>query len=218
MIQPRYWLFTCGILLGALAAMMQLAVPLLARNILNQIPHNLNPGFLIAVILLFVFSIVLGAFSGSFLGIFGEDVVYRLRNKLWNKILVLPINYLDQHQSGQIASRLTNDSTQVKDLLANSLPRMITSILQLVGAMLLMLFMDWKMTVIMFIVVPLILFCLLPVFRRSYSVAHQRQNALAALNAKVSEVLIKMRLVKSSDAMATEKASGKKNKCHDFIN
>lgn len=210
MIQPRYWLFTCGILLGALAAMMQLAVPLLARNILNQIPHNLNPGFLIAVILLFVFSIVLGAFSGSFLGIFGEDVVYRLRNKLWNKILVLPINYLDQHQSGQIASRLTNDSTQVKDLLANSLPRMITSILQLVGAMLLMLFMDWKMTVIMFIVVPLILFCLLPVFRRSYSVAHQRQNALAALNAKVSEVLIKMRLVKSSDAMATEKASGKK--------
>lgn len=209
MIRPRYWLFICGILLGALAAMMQLAVPLLARNILNQIPHNLNPGFLIAVILLFVASIVLGAFSGSFLGIFGEDVVLRLRNKLWNKILVLPINYLDQHQSGQIASRLTNDSTQVKDLLANSLPRMITSILQLIGAMLLMLFMDWKMTVIMFIVVPLILFCLLPVFRRSYSVAHQRQNALATLNAKVSEVLTKMRLVRSSDAMTTERISGK---------
>ncbi|ANK61902.1 multidrug ABC transporter permease [Loigolactobacillus backii] len=210
LIQPRYWLFICGILLGAFAAALQLAVPLLARNILNQIPHHLNTGFLIAVILLFVFSIILGAFSGTSLGVFGEDVVYRLRNRLWNKILVLPINYLDQHQSGQIASRLTNDSTQVKDLLANSLPRMITSILQLVGAMLLMLFMDWRMTLIMFVVVPLILFCLLPVFRRSYSVAHKRQNAIASLNAKVSEVLTKMRLVKSSDAMATEKLSGEK--------
>ncbi|ANK60528.1 ABC transporter ATP-binding protein [Loigolactobacillus backii] len=210
LIQPRYWLFICGILLGAFAAALQLAVPLLARNILNQIPHHINTGFLIAVILLFVFSIILGAFSGTSLGVFGEDVVYRLRNRLWNKILVLPINYLDQHQSGQIASRLTNDSTQVKDLLANSLPRMITSILQLVGAMLLMLFMDWRMTLIMFVVVPLILFCLLPVFRRSYSVAHKRQNAIASLNAKVSEVLTKMRLVKSSDAMATEKLSGEK--------
>ncbi|WP_125980378.1 ABC transporter ATP-binding protein [Loigolactobacillus iwatensis] len=210
LIQPRYWLFICGILLGAFAAALQLAVPLLARNILNQIPHHINTGFLIAVILLFVFSIILGAFSGTSLGVFGEDVVYRLRNRLWNKILVLPINYLDQHQSGQIASRLTNDSTQVKDLLANSLPRMITSILQLVGAMLLMLFMDWRMTLIMFVVVPLILFCLLPVFRRSYSVAHKRQNAIASLNAKVSKVLTKMRLVKSSDAMATEKLSGEK--------
>ncbi len=212
-IHPKYWQMVCGLLIGAVAIGLQLAVPAFAREIINDIRH-LDKGLIALVILLFALSTLLGALSGSFLGFFGEDVVYKLREQLWNKILTLPVSYFDETHSGEIASRLTNDTTQVKELLANSLPRMATSLLQLIGAMVLMMIMDFKMTIIMFIVVPLILLCLLPVFRQSYRISHQRQDALAQLNGRVSEVLGEIRLVKSSNGEPQEKRSGKKQMYH----
>lgn len=211
LIKPRYLYLVLGTVLGAIAVGLQLLVPMLAKDLLNHIPRGVNFHLLLMVGILFVFSILLGALSGSFLGIFGEDVVYRLRDRLWSKALSLSIPYLDNHQSGQIASRITNDSMQVKNLLADSLPRMATSLLQLVGALILMLLMDWKMTAIMFITIPLILLILLPIFRLSSAVARKRQDALATLNGNISEVLNNVRLVKSSTAAKVEQTNGSKH-------
>ena len=142
-IHPRYWQ-TLSFFSGVVATAMQL-IPA-RQGIINSIGHSMDVGLIVAVILLFVFSTIIGAFSGSILGFFGEDVVYKLRTTLWDKILTLPVGYFDQTKSGEITSRLVNDSTQVKELLANSVPKTATSILQLVGALVLMLIMDWRMT------------------------------------------------------------------------
>lgn len=135
-------------------------------------------------------------------------MVYKLRTTLWDKILTLPVGYFDQTKSGEITSRLVNDSTQVKELLANSVPKTATSILQLVGALVLMLIMDWRITIIMFIAVPLVLIFLLPIVRQSHKVARARQDALADLNGKAGEMLGEVRLVKSSTAENLERTAG----------
>lgn len=209
-IHPRYWQLLLGFFLGVVATAMQLMVPGIAKGIINSIGHSMDVGLIVAVILLFVFSTIIGAFSGSILGFFGEDVVYKLRTTLWDKILTLPVGYFDQTKSGEITSRLVNDSTQVKELLANSVPKTATSILQLVGALVLMLIMDWRMTIIMFIAVPLVLICLLPIVRQSHKVARARQDALADLNGKAGEMLGEVRLVKSSTAENLERTAGDK--------
>ncbi|MCP9333334.1 MAG: ABC transporter ATP-binding protein [Lentilactobacillus hilgardii] len=207
-IKPKYWQLGVGLLLGMIATGMQLAVPKFAKDLINQLGHHLNTQLVIGVILLFVASALISAFSGAILGFFGENVVYKLRGKLWQKLLVLPVNYYDETKSGEIISRLVNDSTQVKDLLANSLPNMATSLLQLVGAFILMLVMDWKMTVMMFIAVPLVILAILPVANKSRKIAHARQDALADFNGSASEILSEVRLVKSSNAEAVERQSG----------
>lgn len=209
-IHPRYWQLLLGFFLGVVATAMQLMVPGIAKGIINSIGHSMDVGLIVAVILLFVFSTIIGAFSGSILGFFGEDVVYKLRTTLWDKILTLPVGYFDQTKSGEITFRLVNDSTQVKELLANSVPKTATSILQLVGALVLMLIMDWRMTIIMFIAVPLVLICLLPIVRQSHKVARARQDALADLNGKAGEMLGEVRLVKSSTAENLERTAGDK--------
>lgn len=209
-IHPRYWQLLLGFFLGVVATAMQLMVPGIAKGIINSIGHSMDVGLIVAVILLFVFSTIIGAFSGSILGFFGEDVVYKLRTTLWDKILTLPVGYFDQTKSGEITSRLVNDSTQVKELLANLVPKTSTSILQLVGALVLMLIMDWRMTIIMFIAVPLVLICLLPIVRQSHKVARARQDALADLNGKAGEMLGEVRLVKSSTAENLERTAGDK--------
>lgn len=209
-IHTRYWQLLLVFFLGVVATAMQLMVPGIAKGIINSIGHSMDVGLIVAVILLFVFSTIIGAFSGSILGFFGEDVVYKLRTTLWDKILTLPVGYFDQTKSGEITSRLVNDSTQVKELLANSVPKTATSILQLVGALVLMLIMDWRMTIIMFIAVPLVLICLLPIVRQSHKVARARQDALADLNGKAGEMLGEVRLVKSSTAENLERTAGDK--------
>ena len=207
-IKPHYWQLGIGLLLGMVATGMQLAVPNFAKNLINQLGHHLDTTLVIGVIGLFVASALISAVSGAILGFFGEDVVYKLRGQLWQKLLVLPVTYFDETKSGEMTSRLVNDSTQVKDLLANSLPKMVTSLLQLVGAFVLMLIMDWKMTAIMFIAVPLVVLAILPVANQSRKIAHARQDALADFNGSASEVLGEVRLVKSSNAETAERKSG----------
>jgi ATP-binding cassette subfamily B protein AbcA/BmrA len=131
-----------------------------------------------------------------------------MRSQLWGKLLRLPVKYFDDHKSGEIASRLVNDTTQVKNLLANTLPNMLTSLLQLVGALVLMLMMDWKMTLLMFVCVPLVVIVIMPVARLSRKIAFARQDELAAFSGQASEIFGEIRLVKSSTAEATEKKSG----------
>ncbi|UQS81520.1 ABC transporter ATP-binding protein/permease [Bombilactobacillus folatiphilus] len=206
-IKPNYWQLIVGIALGTISILIQLVVPVIVKQLVDMVQKSLAHVDVRLVILgggLFLLSTLIGAVSGSFLGFFGEEVVFKLRLKLWNKLLNVPLGYFDQKQSGEIASRITNDANQVKDLLANSLPKMLTSLLQLVGALLFMLAMDWRLTIVLFIAVPLLVVILLPVFHRSTKIASQRQNLLAQFNGKISEMIGEITLVKSDNAEKLE--------------
>lgn len=207
-IKPHFWQLVVGLILGIIATGSQLIVPKVAQKLVNQLNHTINVKLVIVVVALCVLGAVISAISGAVLGFFGEDVVNKLRRYLWNKILSLPVSYFDETKSGEITSRLVNDTSQVKDMLANSLPNMITSILQLVGALVFMVVMDWKMTLIMFIGVPLVILCIMPVISRSHKIALARQDALAKVNGAVSETLGAVHLVKASTAENAERASG----------
>ncbi|WP_203651462.1 ABC transporter ATP-binding protein [Secundilactobacillus yichangensis] len=207
-IKPHFWQLGVGLLFGLIATGIQLTVPQLAKQLINQLGHAMNFQLMFLVIAAFIGSALISAFSGSILGFFGEDVVSKLRQFLWDKILRLPVGYFDETRSGEISSRLINDTSQVKDLLANSVPNMVTSILQLVGALVLMLVMDWKMTLIMFIAVPLVLALMLPVIKQSHKISIARQDALADFNGQSSEILSDIRLVKSSTAEDVEREDG----------
>ncbi|WP_318530778.1 ABC transporter ATP-binding protein [Lacticaseibacillus songhuajiangensis] len=207
-VKPRYWQLIIGLLLGLISTSFQLIVPQFASGLINQLGKHLNLALGALVIGLFILSAVISAVSGTVLGFFGEDVVAKLRLALWDKLLKLPVSYFDEQKAGEISSRLVNDSTQVKDLLANSFPQMITSILQLVGSLVLMLFMDWRMTAIMFIAVPLMLIIFMPLATRSRKIGFTRQEALATFNGESNEILSEVRLVKSSGAEVHERAAG----------
>ena len=112
----------------------------------------------------------------------------------------LPVKYFDEVKTGEIGSRLVNDTTQVKDLLANTVPQTLTSLLLLVGSIFMMFRMDWQMTVAMVIAVPIATLIIMPLatFGRKFGI--QRQDALAGFSGTASEVLSEIRLVKSSNA------------------
>lgn len=206
--KPAYWQLGLGLGLGVIATGIQLAVPHFAGDLINGFGKSIDKTLLVSVIGMFILSAVISALSGTVLGIFGENVVSRFRNTLWDKLIRLRVAYFDETKAGEMTSRLINDSTQIKDLLANSFPRMITSLLTVVGALTLMVLKDWRMTAIMALAIPLVMLVMLPVMRQSHKVGRDRQNSLADFNGAAGETLSEIRLVKSSNAEPFETEKG----------
>lgn len=206
--KPAYWQLGLGLGLGVIATGIQLAVPHFAGDLINGFGKSIDKTLLVSVIGMFILSAVISALSGTVLGIFGENVVSRLRNTLWDKLIRLRVAYFDETKAGEMTARLINDSTQIKDLLANSFPRMITSLLTVVGALTLMVLKDWRMTAIMALAIPLVMLVMLPVMRQSHKVGRDRQNSLADFNGAAGETLSEIRLVKSSNAEPFETEKG----------
>lgn len=196
-----------GILLGFISMGANLFVPQLAQKLINNF-KSISLTLAILTVVIFIAGLITSALSGLLLGIFGENVVSKLRKQLWQKLLKMPVKYFDDVKTGEISSRLVNDTSQVKDLLASTLPNAMTSLLQFVGALVIMLAMDWRMTLLMFVAVPLVILVMLPVMNQSRKIGRVRQDELAKFASDSTDVLGEVRLVKSSNGEEHELAKG----------
>lgn len=206
-IKPCYSRLIIGVLLGFIGTMANLFVPQLAQRLINNFKY-LKPSLIVLTIAVFIIGLLISSISGLILGIFGEDVVAKLRKEVWKKLLKMPVSYFDNTKTGEISSRLVNDTSQVKELLANTLPNSMTAILQFVGALIIMVSMDWQMTLIMFISIPLIVLAMLPLMQQSRKIGRKRQDELAVFSSDATSVLEEIRLVKSSNGEEKELNNG----------
>ncbi|MGF0014634.1 ABC transporter ATP-binding protein [Limosilactobacillus reuteri] len=206
-LHPQYIKLFVGILLGFISTGANLFVPQLAQKLINNF-KSISPTLAILTVVIFIAGLITSALSGLLLGIFGENVVSKLRKQLWQKLLKMPVKYFDDVKTGEISSRLVNDTLQVKDLLASTLPNAMTSLLQFVGALVIMLAMDWRMTLLMFVAVPLVILVMLPVMNQSRKIGRVRQDELAKFASDSTDVLGEVRLVKSSNGEEHELAKG----------
>ncbi len=206
-LHPQYIKPFVGILLGFISTGANLFVPQLAQKLINNF-KSISPTLAILTVVIFIAGLITSALSGLLLGIFGENVVSKLRKQLWQKLLKMPVKYFDNVKTGEISSRLVNDTSQVKDLLASTLPNAMTSLLQFVGALVIMLAMDWRMTLLMFVAVPLVILVMLPVMNQSRKIGRVRQDELAKFASDSTDVLGEVRLVKSSNGEEHELAKG----------
>ena len=206
-LHPQYIKLFVGILLGFISTGANLFVPQLAQKLINNF-KSISLTLAILTVVIFIAGLITSALSGLLLGIFGENVVSKLRKQLWQKLLKMPVKYFDDVKTGEISSRLVNDTSQVKDLLASTLPNAMTSFLQFVGALVIMLAMDWRMTLLMFVAVPLVILVMLPVMNQSRKIGRVRQDELAKFASDSTDVLGEVRLVKSSNGEEHELAKG----------
>ena len=205
--KPRYLFFVIGIVAGIIGTLIQLQVPKMVQPLVNSFGHGVNGGKVALVIALYIGSAAVSAIAAIVLGIFGESVVKNLRTRVWDKMIHLPVKYFDEVKTGEMSSRLANDTTQVKNLIANSIPQAFTSILLLVGSIIFMLQMQWRLTLAMIIAVPIVMLIMFPIMTFGQKIGWTRQDSLANFQGIASESLSEIRLVKSSNA---EKQASKK--------
>lgn len=207
--KPRYPLLAIGMILLAGSSAVQVYVPKLAANLVNHFQEGIDYALLGRVVGMFVFSAVISAIGGTVLGIFGENVIQNMRKRLWNKLTILKVTYFDSVKAGEMSSRVTNDTTQVKQLLAVTFPQTIASIITVIGTVYMMIRMDWHMSLAMVIAVPVVILLMIPVMTFGSKISHIRQDAMSHFNGIATETLSEIRLVKTSNAeqQAQERAA-----------
>lgn len=208
-VNPKKSLFAIGLFLSLLTSGASLIVPQLTKGLIDTSKlAQIDKRMLIVLVLAFVAQLAFGAIGSFLLRYVGESAVKTLREKLWSHLLQMPVGYYDDHKSGESSSRLVNDTTVIKDLVATQFPNFITGAIQLVVSMIILFVMDWKMASMMFLAVPIMALIMMPIGRIMSRLGRQLQAATADFNAEASEKLSEIRLIKSSNGEEFEKNSG----------
>ncbi|MGK0553517.1 ABC transporter ATP-binding protein [Macrococcus capreoli] len=209
-MNPKKKVFAIGMLFTLLTSGAALVVPQLTKNLVDGSRlTQMNMSLLFVLVLAFVAQLAFGALGSYLLRFSGEHTVKQLREKLWDHLLTLPVKYYDDHKSGETSSRLVNDTTVIKELMTSHFPNFIAGGIQLIGSMIILFIMDWKMAGLMFLAVPVIGLIMVPIGRMMSKIGRELQTATAAFNADASEKLSEIRLIKSSNGEQFEQQIGR---------
>lgn len=117
-----------------------------------------------------------------------QKVTYDLRKNISLKLKRLPLKYFDSRTHGEILSRVTNDIDTVGMTLNQSLAQMITSIVSIIGVLIMMLTISWIMTLVVVLVVPLSGVFISIIVKRSQKYFKGQQASLGRINGHVEEM------------------------------
>ncbi|MGQ5521214.1 ABC transporter ATP-binding protein [Enterococcus gallinarum] len=210
-VNPKKSLFALGLFLSLLTSGASLIVPQLTKKLVDTSgTPTFSSNMVIVLIVAFALQLGLRTIGGFLLRYVGESAVKTLRERLWTHLLHLPVGYFDSHKSGESSSRLVNDTSVIKDLVTSQFPNFVTGAIQLVGSMVILFWMDWKMAALMFSAVPLIALIMLPIGKIMSKLGRQLQAATANFNADASEKLAEIRLIKASNGEKSEQESGRR--------
>ncbi|MFC7439624.1 ABC transporter ATP-binding protein [Laceyella putida] len=209
--------FLIGLVLGLslVSTVAGLVVPWLTKDIVDVMTvKTLDLQTVLTLLVAFVVQSAVSGFSTYYLAYLGEMVVAKLRKRLWHKTLNLPISYFDRNRSGETISRINNDTAIIKDLISQQLVSIFTGIVSLFGSLAILLYLDWSMTLVMLISVPIIFLVMRPIGRKMYNISKGLQGETAQFTSLLTQVVSEIRLVKAYVAEAVEQKHGEKQIDH----
>ena len=214
---PSKWLLLLAVILGLLEIGAGLIVPLFTMSLVDQLASSsLEISLIIFLAAAFIIQTISSGFSFYFMTYIGEDIVASIRKRLWEHILFLPVPFFDDQQSGETMSRVTQDTNIIKTLITQHLITFFTGIISVIGSIILLLMIDWKMTLIMILSVPISILLIMPLGQKMYKISMAAQDEMAHFSGNLGRVLSDIRLVKAYHAEETEKAKGENGINHLF--
>lgn len=207
--KPSVALFTTALLLSVISTLVSLVIPMVTKNIVDGFSlASLDRTQIIALVVAFTLQTLAGGISIFLFNYIGQKIVAALRDRLWKKLLVLPVRYFDNHHSGESVSRMTNDTGVIKTFISEHLASFFSGIISIIGSIAVLLYLNWQMTLIMFIVIPLSALIIAPLGRKMYKISLGMQDETASLASILTQVLSEIRLVKASNAEDKEYGNG----------
>jgi ATP-binding cassette subfamily B protein len=151
---------------------------------------------LLIVLALYVFSSIFGWAQAYVLAGVTQRTMYRLRRDVENKINRLPLSYVDKNTRGELLSRVTNDIDNISTSLQQTLSQLISSVLMVLGTVILMFTISWELALISLITVPLTLLVTTLVAKRSQKRFVAQWKHTGVLNGQIEEAFTGHALVK----------------------
>lgn len=117
-----------------------------------------------------------------------QKMSYRMRKELSEKINRMPMKYFESNTNGEVLSRITNDVDTLGMSLNQSITTLITSITTIIGVLIMMLSINWIMTLIALVILPISMALIMLVVKKSQKYFKSQQEYLGHVNGQVEEV------------------------------
>jgi ABC-type multidrug transport system fused ATPase/permease subunit len=200
-VRPHRLALLAGGMLSLLTGAAGLALPLVVRALIGDLGHHRSVAELLLLMTgLVVANAGLGALGSYVLRRTAESVVLAARRRLVDRLLGLTISGLDRAEPGDLMSRVTSDTTLLRDVTTGSLAGVVTGSLTLVATLVLMSLMDvvlFGVTVGVFSLAALVIGVVVPRIRRA---ARRAQDSVGVIGAALERMLGAFRTIKASGA------------------
>ena len=205
----RYWkymkpylpAFIIGPIMMIVEVMGEVVLPKLMANIINigaanhDVPYILSMGL---VMLGTAFMMMVGGIGGAYFAAkasvnFSSD----LRSDVFDKVQTFSFANLDQFSTGSLVTRLTNDITQVQNLITMALRMMLRAPGMLIGGLIMAFMINAQLALVIFAVIPVLVILILLIIRVAFPKFDVMQKKLDLLNSNIQEMLTNVRVIKS---------------------
>ena len=215
--KPHRRLFAMDMLCALLVAAVDLAFPLVSRTAMNELlPQAAYQTFFI----------VMGVMAAAYLvravlyyvicywgHTFGIRVEADIRRDLFSHMQTLGYEFYDHNRTGQLMSRLTSDLFEITELAHHGPEDLVISVLTIVGALIVMFSIEWRLALVVCIILPILLIVVISRRRKMSAVSKGVKSKTAAINAEIESSLSGIRTAK---AFANEEVEfGKFNEANE---
>lgn len=143
---------------------------------------------MLITLILYVASALFGYIQGWIMANVSTNVAYRFRKDIVQKINKLPLKYFDGTTHGEVLSRITNDVDTINQSLSQSITQIITSVVTIIGVLIMMFTINWMLTLVTLIILPLSMTMMGLIMGKSQKHFKGQQDNLGHINGHVEEM------------------------------
>lgn len=190
-VRPDRYIFLLAMFLSPMGAVLALSQPYIIKKVIDE---HIVTGILDGVEILFliyagllVFDYILSASFTTLIAWGGTRTQVRLREFLFQRVLSLPQKFFDSRPAGVLLTRLTSDIDSLGEVIGSGVATLGLDLLMIIGALSMMFYLDWEMTVVLLILSP-VLFVVIELVRRRLRIYFMKiRDAIASVNAHLAE-------------------------------
>lgn len=199
--KPHIRLFTFDMLAAVIVAVASLFYPTIVKSIINEYVFDETPRRLIIWSSVLLGLYVVKAYFNYVMGYYGHVVGVRMqadmRGDLFRKYESLPFSYFDDHKTGDLISRLSNDLFDVAELAHHGPENLFLSILMLVGSFAVLASINITLTLIMFAIIPFIVLFTVLSRKKMMKAMKESRKEMSKINVNVENSIGGVRETKS---------------------
>jgi ATP-binding cassette, subfamily B, multidrug efflux pump len=193
--------------LVATGALSQAGGPWLIGYAIDHYVIDGDPQGLLRTMLLLLGVYVAGALAqrGQIrqVGSVGQSVLASMRERIFEKLQRLPLRYFDRHPVGDLISRVTNDVDTLNQLLAQGFTQLLGSFFSLSGIFVAMLILDWRLALVCFTIIPVMLAVNVFFARRARRAFRTTRETVGDVTANLQEEIVGIREAQAFNRTAT---------------
>ncbi|MBO5199625.1 MAG: ABC transporter ATP-binding protein [Lachnospiraceae bacterium] len=206
--KPHLKLFTLDMLSSLFISLIGMLYPIMTRTMLNDLIPNRNYRMIVitgtALLAVYVIRMLLRYFVQYWGHIIGVRMQAQMRSDMFRKLETLPYTYYDNHETGKIMSRMTNDLMDVSELAHHGPENFFICTIMIVGSFAYLCTINWVLTLIIFACVPILVVVSLVVRKKMRDAFMESRKSIAVINSALESSISGIRVTKAFTNTATE--------------